>query len=323
MNYHQAVESYLCNCKTSGKSYNTINSYNSALRILGAYLTRQNILSVADVSTDTLIGWKAEVAASVSPSSLRLYLTIANGFFSFCHEAGLITANPYKERLMQVAVKDVDRKDMISHIISEQEFASIMLSHRPMHMHRNAVARNKAIIALLVTSGIRCESLCRLTHSDLDYTRRSIRIINAKGGKNDEILYSSVAFAAVQEYLASGYHPPEWSETDTLFGFVDGSGIWTPYSRSQLSNIVESSIRSFVGRPGFRSHAMRHTFASFLSNNGMSDGEVSVLLMHADGTGAKVTSKYIKRDNSALFEKADAIFNSIVINNVKQEANHQ
>lgn len=323
MKYNQAVEHYLRNCEASGKSYNTINSYKSVLRVFGEYLDRQLISSVVSVTPDTLISWKSEAAGSVSPSSLRLYATIVNGFFSFCHEAGFIPANPYKAKLMQVAVKDSDRKDMLSHVITEQDFASIMLADRPAHMHRGAVARNKAIIALLVTSGIRCESLCRLTLSDLDYMAHSIRIVNAKGGKNDEILYSSVAFAAVQEYLASGYRPAEWTEEDTLFGFVDGSGIWTPYSRSQISNIVESSIRSFVGKSGFRSHAMRHTFASFLSNNGMSDGEVSVLLMHSDGTGAKVTSRYIKRDNSNLFKKADAIFNSILIENAKQEANRK
>lgn len=323
MEYKKAVETYLLNCEASGKSYNTINSYKGALRIFGTYLVRKHISDVESITANTLVEWKTEMAGSVSPSSLRLYTTILNGFFAFCNEVGVVAESPYKARTMQVAVKDSDRKDMISHIITEQDFASIMLADRPAHMHKKAVARNKAIIALLVTSGIRCDSLCRLTHSDLDYMNHSIRIVNAKGGKNAEILYSSVAFAAVQEYLASGYHPAGWTEEDTLFGFVDGSGIWTPYSRSQLSNIVEASIRSFVGKSGFRSHAMRHTFASFLSNNGMSDGEVSILLMHSDGTGAKVTSRYIKRDNSNLFKKADAIFNSILTENAKQEANRK
>jgi integrase len=184
-------------------------------------------------------------------------------------------------------------------------------------MHRKAIARNKAILALLITSGIRCESLCRLTLADLDYTNRTIRIVNAKGGKNADVPYTSVALGAVLEYLVSAARPDTCSQDDPLFGFVDGDGIWTPYGRTQLSNIVEASVRAFVGKSGFRSHAMRHTFASILSNRGLSDGDVSILLMHSDGSGAPVTARYIKRNTADLFHMVDNIFNSVIINEVK------
>lgn len=316
MKYEQAVEQYLRNCGNSGKSPNTINSYKSALRLLGGYLRSIGIGNVEEVTNNHLVDWKAEFAESLSPSSLRLYCTIANGFFDFCVEMSIIVSSPYKPKLMQVAVKDTDRKDTLSHVLTEADFRAIVLADNPPNMHRKAIARNKAILALLITSGIRCESLCRLTHADLDYTNRTIRIVNAKGGKNADVPYTSVAFAAVQEYLASAAHPDTWSQDDPLFGFVDGDGIWTPYGRTQLSNIVEASVRAFVGKSGFRSHAMRHTFASILSNRGLTDGEVSILLMHSDGSGAPVTARYIKRNNTDLFFAVDNIFNSILVNEV-------
>ena len=165
----------------------------------------------------------------------------------------------------------------------------------------------------MITSGFRCESLCRLTYNDLDFVSGTIMVRNAKGGKNGEILLADIAIEAVGRYLNSGYRENDFPTEDTLFGFVDGNGIWTPYCREQMSSIVEAAVRGFTGSSGFRAHSMRHTCASLLSYGGMMDGEISKLLMHSDGTGAQVTNRYIERENGKLFEKANAIFNKLLL----------
>lgn len=313
MLYEAAVKDYITNCHASGKSNNTIASYSRTLDFFHSFLAEMGVQNVEDVTPVLLASWKAESAKRLSATSLRLYCTHLKGFFDFCSDIEYIEKNPYKKKLMEVAVKDSDRKNTTSHVLSKGQFRTIFTNEEPSGMHRKSINRNRAILALLITSGIRCESLCRLTFSDLNREENTIRVCNAKGGKNGEILFSDIAAQAVSDYISSGYRGNDFPVDDPLFGFVDGNGIWTPYCREQMSAIVEAAVRGFTGERGFRAHAMRHTCASLLSAGGMSDGEISKLLMHSDGTGAQVTNRYIERDNRELFEKANRIFNKILI----------
>lgn len=313
MKYIPAVDEYLSLCRASGKSPNTLDSYARTLHFFGSYLTRHGIFETEDITPAVLASWKGEAASSVSPASLRLYVTHLKGFFDFCVDIEYVSKNPFKKKLMEVAVKDTDRKDTTSHVLTASQFRRIFENDSPRGTHRKAIARNRAILALAITSGIRCQSLCDLRLSDLDAVNHCIHLRNAKGGKNGEILMSSLAWNAVSDYLHSDYLPPEWFQNDDpFFGFVDASGIFTPYCREQMSAIIESAVRGFVGVSGFRAHSMRHTCASLLSAGGMTDGEISTLLMHSDGSGAQVTNRYIDRDNRALFVKADSIFRSML-----------
>lgn len=313
MFYDAAKSLYISNCRASGKSHNTVESYERSLDLFSEWLRKKvSVYAIADITPGILLTWKSETAEMVSPSTLRLYVSHLRTFFEFCFEMEYIPKNPFKKKVMEVKVKDSDVKDTKTHVLSPICFKLIWSNDQPRDTHRKAIARNRAILMLLITSGIRCESLCNLRPADLDIENHRIRIENAKGGKNGEVVYSDVAFDAVQKYLLSGYHPESWGYGDTLFGFVDGNGIWNAYSRNQLSNIVEAAVRGFTGEIGFRPHSMRHTCASLLSANGLSDGEISVLLMHSDGTGAQVTNRYIDRDNTRLFDKANKVFSKLI-----------
>lgn len=312
MNYESAVSAYLTSCAASGKSKDTLASYTRTLSFFASFLSSRSVCSLADVTPALLVEWKNETAARLSPSSLRLYATHLKCFFDFCADIEYIARTPFKKKLMEVSVKEEALKDTTAHVLSESDFQQILRNDKPQSMHRRSMERNRAILAILLTSGIRCESLCRLTLSDFCDETHTLRIRNAKGGKNGEILLSSVAIIAVRKYLHSGYIPYEgWNSSEPLFGFVDASGAWTPFCREQMSAIVESAVRGFTGKSGFYAHSMRHTFASLLSSAGLADGEISVLLMHSDGTGARVTSRYIDRNNTSLFLKANEVFSRL------------
>lgn len=321
MLYASAVDHYINVCKASGKSHNTLESYSRTLRFFGQYLEASGVCSLESVTPDLLSAWKLRAAQSLSPASLRLYVTHLKCFFDFCRDIEFVTTNPFKKRVMEVAVKDSDRKDTLTHVLTPHQFRAIFQNDSPRHMHRSAIARNRAILAILITSGIRCESLCRLTQRDLDPASHSIRIQNAKGGKNGSVLLSDLAIRSLAHYRQSCAALPTPPPPDgPLFGFVTASGSWSPYSRAHLSAVVEAAVRGFTGAAGFRSHAMRHTCASLLSASGLSDGEISTLLFHSDGTGAQVTNRYIARDSTALFHKANAAFETLLGGGQRQAA---
>ena len=314
MLYTSAVADYLVACESSGKSENTLESYRRTLDMFGAHLFKNGIINLEQITPAVLVAWRNLTAQRASAASLRLYVAHLKGFFDFCTDIEYVAKNPFKKKLMEVSVKAVDQKDTTSHVLTVVQFRTIFTNNSPRHTHKLSIARNRAILVLFITSGIRCENLCRLTQEDL--CGSSIRIQNAKGGKNGQVLFADAARDAVSQYLLSGYRPSYCAPSDTLFGFVDANGEWHPYSREQMSAIVEAAVRGFTGAKGFRAHSMRHTCASLLRAHGLSDGEVSILLMHSDGTGAAVTSRYISRSNQALFQKANAIFTRLIFSQV-------
>lgn len=311
MLYTKAVESYLRTLVSANKAQTTIESYSRTLGFFGDYLQSVGISSVQDVAPSTLADWKDAMGKTLAPSSLRLYVGHLRTFFDFCADIEFVPHSPFKKSLMAVAVKDSDCKDTASNVLTEKEFRLVLSNQHPAFMHKKVYDRNRAILTLFVTSGIRVSSLCALTPADLDWQRGTITIRNAKGGKNGTVLFSDLAQGTLSRYLSSGARPAYCTDHDPLFGFVDSHDLWHPFSRNAMSNLVEAAARGFTDHAGVRAHALRHTAATILRKHGFTDGDVSLFLMHTDGTGASVTNRYILRDYTALFQKANRIFNQI------------
>ena len=116
MLYESAVKEYLSNCKASGKSSNTINSYSRTLDFFQSFLVEKHRNLVEEVTPALLSEWKQSISEHLNPSSLRLYCTHLKGFFDFCEDIEYVSKSPYKKKLMEVIVKESDRKNTTSHV---------------------------------------------------------------------------------------------------------------------------------------------------------------------------------------------------------------
>lgn len=307
-----AVSAYLENCRVSGKSVDTISSYGRTLRSLSDFLSLQGICEMENVSSTHLLAWKADCANRLSITSLDLYLRHAKLFFDFCVDADILLKSPYKASVMAVnraAIRSALGKPYEKNL-SEQDFRNILENNAPKDMHRSTFTRNRAMLALFLTSGMRNTSLRLLTPDDLDWETGVVHVRVAKGGKSADVLFSDVAQQTMRKWLED--RPVACTNQEPIFGFFSKEGIWMPYSRQQVSEIVNAAVRGFAGVEGERSHALRHSMATMLQHRGMSQSEISILLMHSEDSAPKVTSRYIEADYSGVFKKANSIFNQIV-----------
>ena len=307
MTVKKAIENYLSSCKASGKSENTIESYTATMRMLETWLDGMGVENIEDVTPVHLDAFKNAHSLSVSPTTLNLRLSHVRCLFVWLVDMEVIDRNPMKKsiKVERSALREAQSKEY-EKLLDERDLLTILTNNKPRHTLRACISRDRAILALLLTSGIRNTSLRMLTPNDLLWGEKAIRIDVAKGGKSGKAPFTSVARDAVRTYLADH---PEIKADQPMFGvsFHDGSRL--PYSRQELSNIVENAVCAFTGKPGYRSHAMRHSMATMLAKNGrMQDREISMLLFHSDGEGAAVTNRYIGRDLSWLFEKVDKVF---------------
>jgi len=141
---------------------------------------------------------------------------------------------------------------------------------------------DRAIVELLLSSGVRCEELCNLKLMDVDLAKRIVNVKDGKGGKDRVTYMSDVAAEHIGKYLASRK--------------VVGPYLFMPV-RSKYDHYSIRGIEGIVSRAGDRAevedvhpHRFRRTFATDLYKRGMDIASISKLMGHAN---IEVTKQYI------------------------------
>lgn len=155
--------------------------------------------------------------------------------------------------------------------------------------------RDKAILQLLFSTGLRVSELCSLDrYLDLKKDEHSIR---GKGGKVRVVFFSEEAKAAVRDYLGK-----RKDVDDAMFAQISRN--INPSKKSLRINkrSVARIIKEYAIRAGISKkvtpHTMRHLFATDLLSNGADLRSVQALLGHANiGTTqiyTHVTDKHLR-----------------------------
>ncbi|MGD8496187.1 MAG: tyrosine recombinase XerC [Gemmatimonadales bacterium] len=135
-------------------------------------------------------------------------------------------------------------------------------------------ARDRALLEVLYSSGLRLAEVHGLDVGDIDRSRGQVRVLG-KGSKERIVPLGSAALAAVDRWLdASGRSA---GDDGPLFLSERGSRL----SRRQIQRIVAVRLaRATDGEP-LSPHALRHTFATHLLDEGADLMAVKELLGHA------------------------------------------
>ena len=304
----EAVEEFLRSRIALKQSPNTLAAYRRDLTGLGAILARQagrgepDRLEVAAVTGRSLRAAFAEFAEPRAASSIGRAWSVWNQFFTFLVADELAPGNPMgsvgRPKAPHRFPKPLRGEDTPERIL---ESAAAPVDHT----RRRApwVERDFAVLAVLLCAGLRSTELLELTVSSLG-GRRGERIltVRGKGGKERAVPVEPELEAVIEEYLESRtarFAGREPGRADPLFVGTDGERI----GRGGLQYLVsrayrEAGVSGQVPR-GASVHALRHTFATRLAEDGASAVEIMRLLGHASLT---TSQNYI--DASAREQRA-------------------
>ena len=168
-------------------------------------------------------------------------------------------------------------KRIIQNVLSESEISRLIQGTRN--------AREKAIICLLVYSGVRNSELCNIQRKDVDLGANQLKILSGKNKKDRVVNISSECTRVLIEYLSAFRRRPE----DFLFATLEKEN---QLSTADLRKIVRVlARRAKIGRRVFP-HLLRHSLATNLLNRGASLIMIKEQLGHAfiDSTMIYVTS---------------------------------
>ena len=163
---------------------------------------------------------------------------------------------------------------------------------------RPADLRDRAILMLLITYGLRSGEVTGLRLDDLDWEEETLRVRCPKPGRTHLYPLSRAVGQAIVRYLRE-VRPPRPERTL----FLTLNAPIRPLSRTAVSHVVRRRLDR-LGITGKRrgAHALRHAAAQHLLDQGLSMKEVGDYLGHRS---VSATSVYAKVQLDALREVAD------------------
>ena len=143
--------------------------------------------------------------------------------------------------------------------------------------------RDRAIIELLYSGGLRVSELVGLNRDSINLERREF-MVRGKGSKDRPIFISKSAADRVQDYLDARTDslPALFLNNSRNLQAVDTSGNYRRITARSVERIVEKYARMAGITKHVSPHTLRHSFATDLLMNGADLRSVQSMLGHAD-----------------------------------------
>jgi site-specific recombinase XerD len=260
-----------------GRSTKTIENYD---RYLTRFFSHGQITSPEDITASVVRNFRlwlnrqpgaATTGVSAPPMKRRTqnyYLIAVRAFLKYLRKRGVRSLEPETIELAKVGDRGLD-------LISAAELQRLL---EVPNTNTQTGLRNRAILELLFSTGLRVSELCALQIDDVDLQRDEFSV-RGKGDKLRLVFLSSAATAAIRAYLDARddmhealfiQHGPRAQHSDDLRLSV----------RAVQRLIKQCATAAGITRK-VTPHVLRHSFATNLLQNGADIRSVQALLGHA------------------------------------------
>lgn len=266
-----------------GAAANTLQAYRRDLQQAASALKASGGLATADAQTlaDLAMQWREH-----SPATLARKLSAVTGFYRFCEEEALLSANPSlglaRPSLRRPLPRLLDHEDIAALFRSLEDDAV-----RP--SAPDASVRLLCLVELLYGSGLRASELVGLSRQAWSRERPYL-IVRGKGDKERLVPVSDRARRILSDWVTRLPAGSQW-----LFP-VRGK----PMSRVRLFQLLkEAAVAAGIDPARVSPHVLRHAFATHLLEGGADLRALQSLLGHAD---IATTEIYTHVDSRRLIE---------------------
>jgi integrase/recombinase XerD len=253
-----------------GLSGRTREAYAADLLSFDTYLARHGITSANDVTRDNIVDYLMdERERGLSVNSISRRLVAIKVYFAFLQREGLLGRNVTEvmesPRLWKVLPGMLSRSE-VERLLAAPQGESVY------------AIRDRAILELLYSTGMRVSELCELKQDDVHFDEMYVRCVG-KGNKVRVIPFGDRALEMMEVYLAKS-RPVLEKAGISKYLFLTYRG--KKFSRKGLWYIVKDYARRVSISKSVSPHTLRHSFASHLLANGAPLRVIQEMLGHAD-----------------------------------------
>jgi len=248
-------------------SIHTITSYRRDLDCLTQYCDANAVLRWQDLKSHHVRGFAASShAAGLSPRSIQRRLSGIRGLMNYLIREGEISQNPATD----ISAPQVARK--LPNTLDVDQMARLL----QIQGDDPVTVRDRAMLELLYSSGLRLAELVNLNPEDVDLGDAMIRV-TGKGNKTRLIPVGRMARNSVAE----------WSRVRSELAAGDENALFVGVRGRRISpRTVQNRVRHWALKAGIPQrvypHLFRHSFATHLMESSRDLRAVQELLGHAD-----------------------------------------
>jgi integrase/recombinase XerD len=202
-------------------------------------------------------------------------LTPVVAFFKWLTREGHILSNPAADLDMPKQVRQLPK-----HLMSIGQVEGV-INAAPVHTLQGV--RDRAILEVLYSSGIRRGELIALQVADIDTERGTLMVRKGKGRKDRLVPLGERACAWVRRYLAEVRAELLGADTHALFLTDYGE----TFQKQRLSDLVRGYMRA-AGLASGNCHAFRHAMATHMLEGGADIRHIQIILGHSQITTTEI-----------------------------------
>jgi site-specific recombinase XerD len=225
-----------------------------------------------------LAGGAGEGARALSPPTVARKFASIRAFYRQMVERGELDQNPAD------LVTHARRRSTLPKAMRTDELEQL-LDRVPVRTPLEA--RDRAMLELTYSCGLRCEEVVNVDVGDLDFDAEELRVLG-KGSKTRIVPVGEPAQEAIERYLSTA-RPSLVTQADEPALFLSKRG--RRLSPSDVRRRLRTWLRH-AGLPGDASpHALRHSFATHLLEGGADLRAIQELLGHASVSTTQIYTR--------------------------------
>jgi integrase/recombinase XerC len=276
-----------------GYSRNTVDGYLRDLRGFIAFVGAE--AEITSVDSHTIRAYVYKLKAKVKSATVARKLSALRTFFKFLVREQVIDRDPV------AGVSRPKQAKYMPNFLSVDEVFSLLKAPGP---EDTFMARDRAILELLYSTGMRVAELVSCNLGGLDFAGEMVRV-RGKGGRERLIPIGRPAIEALRTYEV--HRNTLITSRQRKGAKVDRAAVFLNSRGTRLTTrSVERLVKMYAQRAGITTevtpHALRHSFATHLLEMGADLRSVQELLGHVS---LSTTQKYTHLNMDYLMEVYD------------------
>lgn len=268
-------------------SDNTVGAYMNDLNKYEEFLKKD----ILESDTEDLEKYLKYIK-NLESTTVAHKITSIKSYFNYNIKRGIVSVNPADK---------VSRPKLTKHLpeyLTEEEVGKLL----DVEVKSPYDYRNKTILELLYSSGIRISELVNIKTPNYDSEECLIRIMG-KGSKERIVPLGDYAVNIMNDYMNN--YRPLINKKHTDYVFINNRG--DKISRQFIFKVIKKEALKKGIKKDISPHTLRHTFATHLLKNGADLRIIQELLCHENISTTQiythVTNNKLKSDYETYFPK--------------------
>ncbi|OIQ22152.1 MAG: tyrosine recombinase XerD [Flavobacterium sp. MedPE-SWcel] len=260
-----------------GLSDNSVTNYLFDIRRLEKYLDDNDInISPVCIKEEVIQQFVYNVAEELTPSSRARLISGLKSFFNYIVFEDYRKDNP----LELIEVPKTGRK--LPDTLSTDEIDALIAA---IDLSKNEGERNRAMLEMLYSCGLRVSELISLKVSDLFFEEGFIKV-TGKGSKQRFVPIDALTqkYITIYKNEVRALQDIQKGEEDTLFLNRRGKGL----TRAMIFTIIKNLAKKINLNKTISPHTFRHSFATHLLENGADLRSIQLMLGHESITTTEI-----------------------------------